>query len=80
MTIMYNVCQRTGFRLRSQSCKTQGRQRVEIYPERRSDGRIVKRIEFRFPVYFNGSEISGLGWDETDTSETVLLLSTPTDA
>ena len=50
-------------------------ERVEIYPERRSDGRIVKRIEFRFPVYFNGSKITGLGWDETDMSETVMVLS-----
>lgn len=50
-------------------------ERVEIYPERRSDGRIVKRIEFRFPVYFKGSEISGLCWDETDMSETVCALS-----
>ncbi len=49
-------------------------ERVEIYPERRSDGRIVKRIEFRFPVYFKGSEISGLCWDETDMSENVMVL------
>ena len=54
-------------------------ERVEIYPERQSDGRIVKRIEFRFPVYFNGSEISGLCWDETDMSETVVLLSRETN-
>lgn len=50
-------------------------ERVEIYPERQSDGRIIKRIEFRFPVYFNGSKITGLGWDEMDMSETVCLLS-----
>ena len=50
-------------------------ERVEIYPERQSDGRIVKRIEFRFPVYFKGSEITGLGWDETDMSETVMRFS-----
>ena len=55
-------------------------ERVEIYPERQSDGRIVKRIEFRFPVYFNGSEISGLCWDETDMSETFMLLSKLSDA
>ena len=54
-------------------------ERVEIYPERRSDGRIVKRIEFRFPVYFKGSEISGLCWDETDMSETVMALSKLSD-
>ena len=50
-------------------------ERVEIYPERQSDGRIIKRIEFRFPVYVKGSEISGLCWDETDMSETVCVLS-----
>lgn len=50
-------------------------ERVEIYPERQSDGRIIKRIEFRFPVYFKGSEISGLCWDETDMSETMMALS-----
>ena len=55
-------------------------ERVEIYPERRSDGRIVKRIEFRFPVYFNGSKITGLGWDETDMSKTVMVLSKLSDA
>ena len=55
-------------------------ERVEIYPERRSDGRIVKRIEFRFPVYFNGSKITRLGWDETDMSETVMVLSKLSDA
>lgn len=49
-------------------------ERVEIYPERQSDGRIIKRIEFRFPVYFKGSEISGLCWDETDMSENVMVL------
>ena len=48
---------------------------MEIYPERQSDGRIVKRIEFRFPVYFKGSEITGLGWDETDMSENVMIFS-----
>lgn len=49
-------------------------ERVEIYPERQSDGRIIKRIEFRFPVYFKGSKITGLGWDETDMSENVMGL------
>ena len=35
----------------------------------------MKRIEFHFPVYFNGSKITGLGWDETDMSENVMVLS-----
>ena len=50
-------------------------ERVEISPERQSDGHIVKRIEFRFSVYFKGSEITGLGWEKTDTSEGIPSIS-----
>ena len=50
-------------------------ERVEIYPERQSDGRIIKRIEFRFPVYIQGAERTALSWDKTDMSETVVLFS-----
>ncbi len=49
-------------------------ERVEIFPERQSDGRIIKRIEFRFPVYIQGAERTALSWDKPDMSETVMLL------
>ena len=49
-------------------------ERVEIFPERQSDGRIIKRIEFRFPVYIQGAERTALSWDKTDMSETIMLL------
>ena len=49
-------------------------ERVEIFPERQSDGRIIKRIEFRVPVYIQGAERTALSWDKTDMSETVMLL------
>ena len=49
--------------------------RVEIYPERQPNGRILKHIEFRFPVYFQGIQVDGLSWDSDDTVETVLSLS-----
>ena len=52
-------------------------ERVEIFPERQSDGRIIKRIEFRFPVYIQGAERTALSCDKTDMSETVMLLSKP---
>jgi len=55
-------------------------ERVEIYPERQSDGRIIKRIEFRFPVYIQGAERTALSWDKTDMSETVMLLSKLSDS
>lgn len=48
--------------------------RVEIYPEEQDDGRILKSINFRFPIYFNGSEVLGMSWDKESTVETVSLI------
>lgn len=48
---------------------------VELFPEEQPDGRFVKRIKFRFPVYFEGAEVDNLRWDNEMTVETVALLS-----
>ena len=32
-------------------------ERVEIYEEKQENGRLLKSIKFRFPVYYNGAEI-----------------------
>lgn len=45
--------------------------KVEIYPERLPDGRILKHIEFKLPVYYDSEN----GWDTQSTVETVCLLS-----
>ncbi|MDD7738841.1 MAG: recombinase family protein, partial [Lachnospiraceae bacterium] len=50
-------------------------ERVDIYEQEQPDGRILKHIRFRFPVYFNGKEIEELSWDDETTVETVVLLS-----
>lgn len=50
-------------------------ERVEIYPEKLPNGRFLKHIEFRFPVFFRGQQVSGLSWDSESTVETVVLLS-----
>ena len=50
-------------------------ERVDIYEQEQPDGRILKHIKFRFPVYFNGKEIEELSWDDETTVETVCLLS-----
>ena len=50
-------------------------ERVELFPEKQPDGRFLKRIKFRFPVYFNGAEVDGMRWDNETTVETVVLLS-----
>lgn len=51
--------------------------RIEIFPEQQSDGRILKRIDFRIPVFFNDQEVDMLDWDGKSMHETVLLLSSP---
>lgn len=50
-------------------------EKVEIYPEEQEDGRILKSIKFRFPVFFNGSEVNEISWDNKSTVETVVLMS-----
>ena len=47
---------------------------VDIYPEKLPNGRFLKRIEFRFPVFFNGQQVDMLSWDEEGTVEVVCLL------
>ena len=48
---------------------------VQIFEEEQEDGRILKRLKFRFPVFFDGQEISGFDWDNENAVETVCLLS-----
>lgn len=52
---------------------------VEIFEEEQEDGRFLKSIKFRFPVYYNGAEtqevdLSDSGWDYQRSLETVALL------
>lgn len=48
---------------------------IELYSERQSDGRIVKQINFNFPVYYNGNEGDAIRLPDENTVETVVLLS-----
>ena len=47
-------------------------ERVDIYEQEQPDGRFLKHIKFRFPVYFNGKEIEEMSWDNETTVETLL--------
>ena len=47
---------------------------VEGYEEEPDDGRFLKRIKFRFPVFFKGEEVEELSLDNFLTFETVALL------
>ena len=47
---------------------------MDIYEQEQPDGRFLKHIKFRFPVYFGDRETQELCWDNESTVETVCLL------
>ena len=49
-------------------------ERVDIYEQEQPDGRFLKHIKFRFPVFYEGKGIEELSWDEKTTVESVVLL------
>ena len=49
-------------------------EQVDIYEQEQPDGRFLKHIKFRFPVYFGDRETQELCWDNESTVEAVVLL------
>lgn len=49
--------------------------RIEIYPEPLENGQILKSIQFRFPVYYQGNEANTFFPNLENTVETVVLMS-----
>lgn len=49
--------------------------RIEIHPQPLENGQILKSIQFRFPVYYQGSEVDTFFPNKENTVETVVLLS-----
>jgi len=47
---------------------------VDIYEQEQPDGRFLKHIKFRFPVFFDGKEVEEMNWDDETTVETVVLM------
>lgn len=45
-----------------------------IYEAEQEDGRILRSLKFRFPVFFNGQELYELDWYNESTVESVLLM------
>ena len=50
-------------------------ERVDIYEQEQPDGRFLKHIKFRFPVFYDGKGIEESSWDEKTTVESVCLMS-----
>ena len=49
-------------------------ERVAIYADEQPNGRFLKHIKFKFPVFFDGEEIQELSWDNETTVETIVLI------
>ena len=49
-------------------------ERVDIYEDELPDGRFLRHIKFKFPVFYNGQEIDEMSWDKESTVETIVLL------
>lgn len=49
--------------------------RIDIYPQPLENGQILKSIQFRFPVYYQGNEVDMFFPNGENTVETVCLLS-----
>ena len=47
---------------------------IELYPERLENGKFLKHIHFRFPVYYNGTVIDDISWENESTVETIVAL------
>ena len=53
---------------------------IELYPEKKDNGRIISKIELRFPVYYDGQEGNEIRMPDKNTVETVCLLSKLSEA
>lgn len=49
-------------------------EQVEVFQEEQPGGRFLKRIKFRFPVFFDGAELENMRWDNETTVESVVTL------
>lgn len=45
-----------------------------IYEAEQEDGRILRSLKFRFPIFFNEQELYELDWDNESTVESVLFM------
>ena len=49
--------------------------RVDIYPQQQDNGGILRHIQFKFPVWYDGEQCDEFSWDKLNHVETVCLLS-----
>ena len=50
-------------------------ERIDIFPERQENGRILKSVKFKFPVWYGDKSYVDFCWDEKSPVECVVLMS-----
>lgn len=50
-------------------------ERIDIFPERQENGRILKSVKFKFPVWYGDKSYVDFCWDEKSSVECVVLMS-----
>ena len=48
---------------------------VWLYEKQQESGQILRKIRFKFPVFYNGQDTDEIGWDKNGSVETVVLMS-----
>lgn len=48
---------------------------VHLYEEQQEDGQFLKKLRFKFPVFYHGQDTDEIAWDKNGVGETVCLLS-----
>lgn len=50
-------------------------ERIDLFEEEQENGRLLKHIKFKFPVFYNGEYVDEIGLEKNSDIETVCLLS-----
>ena len=48
---------------------------MHLYPQELANGQFLRKIKFKFPVFYDGQDVREICWDKDSSVETVVLLS-----
>ena len=48
---------------------------VQLYEKQQDSGQILRKLRFKFPVFYDGQDIDEIGWDKNGDVETCVLVS-----
>ena len=48
---------------------------MHLYPQELANGQFLRKIKFKFPVFYDGQDVREICWDKDSSVENVCLLS-----